>query len=911
MKSSKKALAFALAAAMVVTAFPVTNAEAASTAKLSTTKVTVAAGTAKKQTKSIKVTTPSTWKNVKVKVSSSDKKIATVKASGKTVKVTAVKKGSAKVTVKVTAKKGKKAVSKTLKANVKVINAGLRFTTAPTEVTVGEEVKFVAKKSPKAAKVTFSSSDATIATVTADGTVKGVKAGDVTITATSDYGKKVTAAVKVAPATPVVESVVASNATTITLSGKHLELLTVNEVKVAGYTVTGVKASEDGKTADATLGSALVPDQEVTATVTINGTAKEFKVKYSVAASAVSVKNATYKTTGDAALTVQVNEKDSTVDELIANGYDVTFYAYKETAGVLNADTTLLGAASNKNGKLADPRTVGTYQVKVVLTKGGVSTTSAYATIKVTDKKYYENAIKSAKLVVTTGGKDYTYNAETEVSAKSGDQLVLTDLVTSNSYGSDDSIGTTQLSKVIMKSDNTAVATISGATIKTFKPGTAKITFTYGTLTKDITLTVKTDARSFKTVKVDAKAPTTVIPGADVVTKIYAVDNYGAYMEGQQVYAKITNNVAVSGGAFEVVNAKPASTALTASTTTAAAIATSAGGCVYLHFTAANNSGQQATFSIFEGADSNGYKGSLLANYNVTTASTENSNYKLEIVKGEGKSADATIDYNPAVGDGKIELALNKYYGNVKESTVGDLKTGVVSGWTISYDPSIVTVTPATGPATVISNGLALSATAPGTISGMAITPTGKAGSTTVTLKDNTQVVKASFTVTTVNTVPSVKDIALTRKTINNDVASTIDYKNIFNVVNNEANPELKGVTLANNANGYNKIKLCTAPSASLKGWRRNKTNWAPKDTTQLEAGDIYIETAAGNLCIGKIAVVDTKAAGAPVLVTSPVAIAVNQDTTLNFAVYACDATLGTDAPMYYLDSSISVNSYK
>ena len=87
MKSSKKALAFALAAAMVVTAFPVTNAEAASTAKLSTTKVTVAAGTAKKQTKSIKVTTPSTWKRVKVKVSSSNKKVAKVKASGKTVKV--------------------------------------------------------------------------------------------------------------------------------------------------------------------------------------------------------------------------------------------------------------------------------------------------------------------------------------------------------------------------------------------------------------------------------------------------------------------------------------------------------------------------------------------------------------------------------------------------------------------------------------------------------------------------------------------------------------------------------------------------------------------------------------------------------------------------------------------------------
>ena len=115
MKSSKKVLAFALAAAMVVTAVPATNAQAAAkTAKLSSKTVTVAVGSAKKQTKSIKVVTPSNWKNVKVKVSSSNKKVATVKATGKTVKVTGVKKGTAKVTVKVTAKKGKKHVKKTL-----------------------------------------------------------------------------------------------------------------------------------------------------------------------------------------------------------------------------------------------------------------------------------------------------------------------------------------------------------------------------------------------------------------------------------------------------------------------------------------------------------------------------------------------------------------------------------------------------------------------------------------------------------------------------------------------------------------------------------------------------------------------------------------------------------------------------
>ena len=199
MKSSKKVLAFALAAAMVVTAVPATNAQAASTAKLSATKVTVAAGTAKKQAKNIVVTIPSTWKSYKVTTSSSNKSVATARMCGKrTVKVTAVKKGSAKVTVKVTAKKSGKKVSKTLYANAKVIGAGLRFTDAPAEVLIGSETKVTAKKCPSVAKVTFTSSDDAVATVDAnDGTVKAIKAGKVTITATSDYGNIVTTDINV------------------------------------------------------------------------------------------------------------------------------------------------------------------------------------------------------------------------------------------------------------------------------------------------------------------------------------------------------------------------------------------------------------------------------------------------------------------------------------------------------------------------------------------------------------------------------------------------------------------------------------------------------------------------------------------------------------------------------------------
>ena len=254
MKSSKKALAFALAAAMVVTAFPVTNAEAASTAKLNKKSVTVAVGADKKQTKSIKVTTPSTWKSVKVKVSSSNKKVATVKASGKTVKVTAVKKGSAKVTVKVTAKKGKKAVSKTLKANVKVVNAGLKFTAAPTEMAVGAEDKVTTKKCPSVAKVSYKSSDDTIATVdVATGVVKAVKAGKVTITATSDYGKSVTTDITVKKA--ILKSAVQTKYNTIvaTIEGdtanlKAADFKVTNTATKATVAVQSAKASKTDAT---------------------------------------------------------------------------------------------------------------------------------------------------------------------------------------------------------------------------------------------------------------------------------------------------------------------------------------------------------------------------------------------------------------------------------------------------------------------------------------------------------------------------------------------------------------------------------------------------------------------------------------------------------------------------------------
>ena len=65
-------------------------------------------------------------------------------------------------------------------------------------MVVGAEDKVVAKKCPSVAKVSYKSSDDTIATVdAATGVVKAVKVGKVTITATSDYGNTATTDIEV------------------------------------------------------------------------------------------------------------------------------------------------------------------------------------------------------------------------------------------------------------------------------------------------------------------------------------------------------------------------------------------------------------------------------------------------------------------------------------------------------------------------------------------------------------------------------------------------------------------------------------------------------------------------------------------------------------------------------------------
>lgn len=178
--------------------------------------VHVAVGKKIKLTTTVKVT-PNKAANRKVTYQSSNKKIATVTSLGY---VKGVKKGSCKITVKSKKNKKKKATIK-----VKVIKKVTSVTIAEPKnpLYVGNSVTLQATVKPGSGsykKVTWSSSNKSIATVSSTGKVTGKKAGTVTIKATSVEGTKKTGTLKL--------TVLSTNSVSIA----SVEVLSSNAVRI-------------------------------------------------------------------------------------------------------------------------------------------------------------------------------------------------------------------------------------------------------------------------------------------------------------------------------------------------------------------------------------------------------------------------------------------------------------------------------------------------------------------------------------------------------------------------------------------------------------------------------------------------------------------------------------------------------
>ena len=519
MKSSKKVLAFALAAAMVVTAVPATNAQAASTAKLSAKKATVySAGY-----KTVTVTTPKSWKSVKVTATSNKKSVATVKkTAAKKIKVTGVKPGTAKVTVKVTyktsTKKNAKAKTKKLTYTLKVAKVGVALS-GDSVVAIGSTTKLTnTKKNSSRAKITYTSSDDTIAKVdAATGVVTGVKAGKATITAKITVGKDSATTTKDVEVKNHVLSTVAQNKLTeltATVTGdtkdlKATDFAIKSEATKVVYPVSKVSVdSKDASKVTLTLFSEL--KDAATYDVTLDGITKTFVASDGKVAS-IALDKATipYATETEVKLVskdangvvvkeLKYGETDSNYDFTIntnGNGYTNGSKLYLNKVGdTATAEITYKTGKYDQNGK--PEGNIGPN--KVTITATAQSEVNNFA-VRIDDTaKKFDKAKDTNKIAVneTKVAMFKIQNADNQeisdyskYTFESSDKSVL--MLASNKVGTNNSIAITALKNgtayILVKKDDKVVGSVAIDIVAERAVATLDVDKSAVTLSQDLT----------------------------------------------------------------------------------------------------------------------------------------------------------------------------------------------------------------------------------------------------------------------------------------------------------------------------------------------------------------------------------------------------------------------------------------
>ena len=188
-----------------------------------------------------------------------------------------------KVTYKTSTKKNAKTQTKKLTYTMKVAKASVALS-GDSAVAVGSTTKLTTtKKASSRAKITYTSSDETIATVSEDGTVKGVKAGKATIKAKLTIGKDTaTATQEVEVKNYVLQSVAQTKSNTLqgVILGetKNIKATDIKITNTANQNVIAVKSVTPDKTDASKVTIETFADMKDGAkyTVELDGVAKEF-----------------------------------------------------------------------------------------------------------------------------------------------------------------------------------------------------------------------------------------------------------------------------------------------------------------------------------------------------------------------------------------------------------------------------------------------------------------------------------------------------------------------------------------------------------------------------------------------------------------------------------------------------------
>ena len=299
---------------------------------------------------------------------SSDTKIATVDASGE---VTAVEEGETTITAKAG---DKKAECKVTVKRVPVTSVSLDKITL--ELTEGESASLTATVSPDNATdktVTWSSSDATVATVDDNGKVTAVKAGTATITAKSG-DKSASCAVTVKAAFVAVTSV-ELNKTSLELTEGNSETLTATVKPDNATDKTVTWSSSDSNIATVDGDGKVTALKEGTATITAKSGEKSATCSVTVSKKVIAVTSVTLdkpsaslKVGETVTLTATVKPDDATDKTVTWNTSDAsiaTVDANGKVTAVKEGTATITAKAGEK-----------TATCKVTVSKNVIAVTS-------------------------------------------------------------------------------------------------------------------------------------------------------------------------------------------------------------------------------------------------------------------------------------------------------------------------------------------------------------------------------------------------------------------------------------------------------------------------------------------------------------------------------------------------------
>lgn len=340
---------------------------------------------------------------------------------------------------------------------------------------------------------------------------------------------------------------------TIKVTGKLLDKLSASSFSVSGNSVSSYTPNTAGTEATIAFNNAFGSSNTLSVTSNL-GKVTTHTFTYNTNISSVQASTKEVGKSGLQYLEVTVNGSEKrSVKQLNEQGWKVEFEANEK---VFYNNGTTPGKYTSEDGKLLTSLDLGfsTFNYEVTLTKGNdILKTTSKGYVDIVDKANQYSSIDSFS--ISNDGTVLTSNTLVV-----GETLKVTDFKATNKNGTTIEIDDLTNNSVDVKSSNEAVisAKHSGAnknTLTAVSTGSAVITVTDGTVKKEITLTVKEEARKINSVT--AKSSTLYIAASNtegVETIVNLKDQYGDPFTGTPGFKDVKKVSTTGTSATDIAN---------------------------------------------------------------------------------------------------------------------------------------------------------------------------------------------------------------------------------------------------------------------------------------------------------------------------------------------------------------------